>query len=147
MDFISTAELLELIGIFGLAFFYFWPSIPAGLALGLPAPLVIAASSLSYACGAAVVALAGGPLRRRVLRRINRPSTLNPDSLIGRIWSRFGLIGLGLAAPMTIGSQAGAALGVALDSPPRLVFIWLAMGGLLWSILLTLGVVLLGLGR
>lgn len=123
--------------IFGLAFFYFWPAIPAGLALGLPPLLVIATTTLSYLCGAALVTLAGGRARAWILRRLGQRAVLNPDSLLGRAWARAGLVGLGLAAPMTVGAQMGAALGVALDAPPRRLLLWMGLGALGWSALLT----------
>ena len=47
------------------------------------------------------------------------------------------MIGLGLAAPMTVGAQIGAAIGLALNAPPRRLFLWMAIGALLWSITLT----------
>jgi hypothetical protein len=135
--------LPQIVSIFGLAFFYFWPAIPAGLALGLPPLVVVLTTSLSYACGVALVTLLGERVRDWALRRLGRAAALNPESLVGRTWGRFGVIGLGLAAPMTIGSQAGAALGIALGAPSRRLFLWMGVGALAWSILLTV-LVLLG---
>lgn len=123
--------------IFGLAFFYFWPAIPAGLALGLPPVIVIATTSLSYMSGAALVVLVGGRFRQWVMARLGRQDVLAPESLLGRTWARFGVMGLGLLAPMTIGSQLGAGLGVTLDKRPMKVLLWLCVGGLAWSIALT----------
>ena len=47
------SDLPAIASIFGLAFFYFWPAIPAGLALGLSPLIVIATTSLSYMSGSA----------------------------------------------------------------------------------------------
>ena len=130
-------ELAAIVSTFTLAFFYFWAAIPAGLALGLAPLVVIATTSLSYISGAALVVFVGGRVREWVMKRLGKERVLNPDSLLGKAWSRFGVIGLGLLAPMTIGSQAGAALGIALGSPPRKAFLWLCVGGIAWSVLLT----------
>lgn len=54
-----------------------------------------------------------------------------------RVWQRWGIWGLGLAAPMTLGAQLGAALGLALNAPPRRLFAALALGALVWSAILT----------
>ncbi len=132
--------LPKLLSIFALAFFYFWPAIPAGLALGLPPLLVIITTSLSYACGVAVVTLLGERVRGWVMRRLGRKADTNPDSLIRRIWKKYGLIGLGLLAPMTVGAQIGAAVGLALNGQPRRLFVALSLGGLVWSIALTAAV-------
>lgn len=132
--------LPKVLSIFALAFFYFWPAIPAGLALGLPPVVVIITTSLSYACGAAVVTLLGERVREWVMQRLERKADANPDSLIRRIWEKYGLIGLGLFAPMTVGAQIGAAVGLALNGQPRRLFLALALGGLAWSIALTTAV-------
>ena len=51
--------------IFGWAFFSFWSAIPAGMALGLaPVPVALTVTG-SYAAGAALVLLAGAPLREQ----------------------------------------------------------------------------------
>ena len=132
-----AADLPKIISIFGLAWLYFWPSIPAGLALGLSPLVVIITTALSYASGAAVITLLGGSLRAWIMKRIGNRASVNPGSRLYTIWERFGMIGLGLAAPMTVGAQIGAAIGMALNAPPRRLFLWMALGGLLWSIVLT----------
>lgn len=131
--------LSQLIGIFALAWVSFWPAILAGLALGLPPALVITTTALSYASGAALVALVGGRIRAWVTRRWGEKALLKEGSLLHAIWSRYGAAGLGLAAPMTVGAQAGALIGLALNVSPRRLTFWLALGGLVWGILLTLG--------
>lgn len=135
------AEIAKIASTFGLAFFSFWAAIPAGLALGLAPAAVIAITTLSYASGVALVALVGGRVRNWTVRRLQRGSIMDSgDSRFRRIWERFGLVGLGLAAPMTLGAQIGAALGIALEARPRRLFIAMTLGALAWSIVLTLGV-------
>lgn len=130
-------DLPKIASIFALAFFSFWPAIPAGLALGLSPLAVIATTTISYACGAALVALFGGRIRDWVMNRFGKRGESATDGRLRRIWERFGVIGLGLAAPMTVGAQIGAALGLALNAHPRRLFLALAFGALAWSIALT----------
>jgi hypothetical protein len=130
-------DLAAVGSIFALAFFYFWPAIPAGLALGLSPLIVIATTSLSYISGVVLVVVVGGRFRQWVMNRLGRDSVLNPETLLGRTWTRFGVIGLGLLAPMTIGSQMGAGLGVTLDNRPMKVLLWMCIGGVVWSMILT----------
>lgn len=134
------AEIAKIASTFGLAFFSFWAAIPAGLALGLAPAAVVAITTLSYASGVALVALVGGRIRNWTLRRLQGGSIMKSDSRFRRIWERFGLVGLALAAPMTLGAQIGAALGIALEAQPRRLFVAMTLGGLMWSIILTLGV-------
>lgn len=140
------AEAPRIVSVFALAFFSFWPAIPAGLALGLAPPLVIATTTLSYVCGVALVLLPGERLRAWVLRRFNRQAVDAPPGVLGRVWARWGVIGLGLLGPMTVGAQLGAGLGLALRAKPRVLFVWMALGALAWSTLLTLAVTLGVLG-
>jgi uncharacterized membrane protein YjjB (DUF3815 family) len=42
-----------------------------------------------------------------------------------------------LASPMLLGAQIGALVGIALQVPPRRLFIGMTLGALAWSILLT----------
>jgi hypothetical protein len=139
MDWLTL--LPQILSIFALAWVSFWPAILAGLALGLPPALVIVTATLSYASGAALVALVGGRLREWITRRWGGKALLTEGSLLERVWKRFGAVGLGLAAPMTVGAQAGALIGLALNIPPRRLTIWLAVGGLVWALILTVGVV------
>src|SRR5689334_23918653 len=105
------ALVSALAGIFGLAFFWFWGAIPAGLALGLNPILVAVTVWLSYVAGVVLVVLIGEPLRVRLMARFAKSGSDKPQSPIQRVWDRFGLIGLALLAPVTTGSQIGAALG------------------------------------
>ena len=138
------ALLSGLLGVMGWAFFSFWTSIPAGVALGLPAAAVGLAACLSYSLGATLTVLAGQPVRAWVLKRFGGKSTSNPDSFIQRVWARYGLVGLALLAPITVGAQIGAILGLSFGARPRNVVIALSAGGAVWSLGLTL-VVMLGL--
>jgi hypothetical protein len=132
-----AAALPKILSIFSLAFFYFWAAIPAGLAFGLSPLVVILTTSLSYISGVALVTLAGERVRAWIFKRLGKKTTLNPDSLAGRIWERAGVAGLGLAAPVTVGAQMGAAIGIALNARPRHLFFWMCAGAVAWSLLLT----------
>ncbi len=133
-----------LISTFGIAFLSLWASIPAGIALGLSPVVVVITAALSYACGVGLIVLVGQPLRDRILKRFGGKSAGNPNSAIRRVWDRYGLIGLALLAPLTTGSQIGAIIGMSLNAPPRRLFVFMSLGGLLWAIifgvLISLGV-------
>jgi hypothetical protein len=146
---------MQLIGalgaIFGWAFFSFWSAIPAGIALQV-APVVVAATvTLSYASGVALVVVAGVPLRQRIQRRFLKSDAdfLSADSSNNRglrwaqlAWQRFGLVGLALLAPMTLGSQIGAVIGLALGARPLPLLIAMTLGAGVWALLITAAVVM-----
>ncbi len=135
-------ELSKVLSTFALAFFSFWWSIPAGLALGLSPLVVILTATLSYASGVGIVAFAGGRLRAWIDRRIGSRATLDPNSRLYRIWQRYGMIGLGALAPVTLGAQIGAVIAMALNAPPRRLFVIMSLAALVWSIILTLAFLL-----
>ena len=143
----TTQALPEVISVFALAFFSFWPAVPAGLALGLEPLIVILTTTISYICGVALVLLPGERVRSWLLRRLNRRGAADsPPGILRRAWERYGVIGLGLLGPITVGAQIGAALGLSLNAAPRALFLWMSVGALVWSILLTLAVMLGVLG-
>ncbi len=111
-----------------------WAAVPAGLALGLHPVATAIAAALGATAASVVVLIAGERLRAR-LAHGRRPAD-NPGSTIGRIWRRYGVIGLGLAAPLLVGAPAGTAIGVALGAPPDRLLRWIIIGIVVWSAIL-----------
>jgi hypothetical protein len=134
----------KIVGIFGLSWFSFWPAMPAGIALGLNPVVVIGVTTISYISGVALVLLPGERLRAWIQRRYGRKAVQKSEeeSLTRRMWRRYGVVGFGIIAPMTVGAQIGAMIGLALNVPGRRLLIWMSIGALLWSILLTVAVLL-----
>lgn len=128
--------LTKIASVFALAFFSFWPAIPAGLALGLQPGLVIATTTLSYSAGVLLVLLPGARMRAWLTRRYAR-QTPPENGLVRRVWQRYGLAGLGMVGPMTVGAQIGAALALSLNASPLRLMLWMSAGALVWSIALT----------
>jgi hypothetical protein len=126
--------LPAIISTFGLAFFYFIAAIPAGTALGLPIWVAALTAGVSYAAGVIVVVLIGAPLRERIIKRFNISTTHDPNKLIWRVWDRYGLIGLSLLAPVTLGAQIGALIGLSLGVKPRSLVIGMSLGIIPWCI-------------
>ncbi len=134
--------LPKLGSIFALAFIYFWASIPAGKALEVPPVIVWLTAWVSYTAGVAVVVLLGAPARAALLKRFGGKGASNPDSMIQRAWTRFGLLGLALLAPVTTGSQIGALIGLSLGASPRKLIGAMSLGAALWGVIITLIAVL-----
>ncbi len=137
-------NIAALLSVFGVAFLYFWGSIPLGIAQGLPPAVVVITASLSYALGVGITILAGQPIRDWIMRRFGSRVASDPNSRIRRVWDRYGLIGLALIAPVTTGAPIGAIIAISLNAPPRRLFVLMSLGGLLWgtivAVLVSLGV-------
>jgi hypothetical protein len=137
--------LTSVFSTFALAFFYFIGAIPAGAALGLPPFVAAVIAWASYSCGVALVALGGAPLRSSLVKRFKLSLEPDPKRLFWRVWARYGVPGLALLAPVTIGSQVGALIGLALGTPPLQLIGWMMAGAAVWSAAIAL-VIALGLG-
>jgi xanthine/uracil/vitamin C permease (AzgA family) len=126
--------------VFGLGFFYLVGAVPAGVAAGLSAGVAAFIAWCGYASGAAVMTLVGKPVRDWVARKLRIPVTHDPSKLIWKAWSRFGLVGLGLIAPVTIGPQAGCILAMALGEKPWKAALALSLGVVPWCVGFAVGV-------
>ena len=120
---------------FGLGFLYFLGAIPAAAAARLPLWLAAVLAWAGYSAGAWVVLLAGAPLRDWLVRKLKIPVKRDASKLIWRVWERWGLAGLGLLAPVTIGPQAGSVLALAVGERAIRVFVALSLGVVPWCIL------------
>ena len=119
---------------FGLGFLYFVSAGPAGVAAHAPVWAATTAAWLGYSAGGLVVLLAGGPLRTWITGKLKIDPTPDSSKLFWRVWHRFGLWGLGLIAPVTIGPQATAAIALALGERPVRIQLAISLGVLPWAV-------------
>ncbi len=123
---------------FGLGIAYFLAAVPAGVALGLSPWMAAVAAWAGYTAIAAVVPLAGTPLRAWIIRKFHLHLEPDPKKFFWRIWQRGGLAGLALIAPVTCGPYFAALLGLTLGERPLRLVGWIALGGIPWSLLFAL---------
>ena len=129
--------IVKLLTVFGVAVVELWAAIPAGFALGLPPWLIAAASTLGAAFGALMVLVLGENVRNWILKLRHKESKDEEPGYLYRIWMRFGVIGLGLLAPLLVGAPLGAAIGIALGAPAKRLMLWIIVGIIGWAVLLT----------
>jgi len=120
----------------GLGFLYFISAIPAGVAAHAPVWLAATAAWLGYSAGGLVVLVAGAPLRAWITRKMKIDLNPDPAKLFWKVWHRFGLWGLGLMAPVTIGPQVTAVVALALGESPGRIQIAISLGVLPWVVAL-----------
>lgn len=117
---------------FGLGFVYFVGAVPGGVLAGAPVWLAGVAAWAGYTAGAAMVLVAGAPARAWIARRLGPKESAGRPSLVARAWARFGLTGLGLLAPVTVGPQVGGLLALAAGEPGGRVLLALSLGVAPW---------------
>ena len=131
-------QLFKLLLIIALASIEIWAAIPAGLALDLHPLLIGIAVSSGAILGTFVVLFLGERIRNWLVRRQTAKESNKKPGLVYRIWHRYGTIGLGLLAPLLTGAPLGAALGLALGAPTGRLMIWMSLGIILWTTILTI---------
>lgn len=120
---------------FGLGVFYFVGAIPGGVAAHAPLWAAALAAWLGYSFGGTMVLVGGAPLRAWITTRLKINPHPDPSKLFWRVWARFGLWGLCLIAPVTVGPQATAAVALALGEPPRRIQLAISTGILPWVLI------------
>jgi len=121
---------------FGLGFLYFISAIPGGMAAHATVWAAALAAWLGYSAGGLLVLLAGAPLRDWITRKLKVDPKPDNSKLFWKVWHRFGLWGLGLIAPITIGPQVTAILALALGESPRRIQLAIVLGVFPWVIVL-----------
>lgn len=56
-----------------------------------------------------------------------------------RVWDRYGIVGLSLAAPIVTGVHLAAVIALGLRTPGRLVAAWMTFAIALWTVVLVVG--------
>lgn len=127
--------LIKFITVLGLGIIELWVAIPAGIAIKLHPVLNGIASALGSIIGAVLVIFFGDRIRKWLLKKKERGE--KNKGRIYRIWEKYGVIGLGMLSPLITGAPLGAAIGVSLGASPRRLIIWMSIGIVLWTVILT----------
>ena len=135
-------SILQFIAVFALGILEIWIAIPVGFISGLNPVFTVIAASLGAVSGVLLAFLLMEELISWVRRRLGiNVSDYVKERRLYRIWKKYGVIGLGLFAPLT-GVVLPVAIGLVSDIPKRPLFIWIVAGIVLWSVLLALAIVL-----
>ncbi len=130
---IVTGTLL----VFGAGILELWAAIPIGLAIKLNPVLIGILSALGAILAAFLVTIVGDSIRERVIKwRYGENKDLK-SSRYYKIWNKYGVVGLGFLSPLLFGAPLGAALGIALGAEKRPLLIWMSIGIVIWSTILT----------
>lgn len=129
---------LQLLTVFGLGAVELWAAFPAGLAFGLSPMVVGVVTGAGALAGVVVIVYPGDRLRAWLVRRYSRPGKSESMSRATRLWERYGVIGVGLVAPLLVGVPLAGALGIALGAPRRRLVLLLALVVLVWCVALTI---------
>ncbi|MCU7547563.1 hypothetical protein OCK74_00480 [Chitinophagaceae bacterium LB-8] len=124
----TNPMLLKVLTVVGLASFEFYAAIPAGFAFHL-SPLAIFLSSVSGSLlGLILTAFLGDRLRLYFSKKKELKENKPRNSLIDKIWRKYGVIGVGILGTLTVGAPASVAVGLGLNGSVRKLMIWCSIG-------------------
>jgi membrane protein YqaA with SNARE-associated domain len=130
-------DIIQLLIVFGLSIIELWAAIPAGFALNLNPIVIIVAAAAGSILGALIVIVAGEKIRNKILKWRYGEKKGHKQGNLYRIWSKYGVVGLGLLSPLLFGALIGAALGSVLGAEKWRLLLWMSVGIVVWSIVLT----------
>jgi hypothetical protein len=93
------------------------------------------AAWLGYSAGGLLILVAGAPIRAWITRKLKINPKPDPAKLFWRIWHRFGLWGLALIAPVSVGPQATAILALSLGESPGRIQLAISLSIIPWVLL------------
>ncbi|MFZ4116508.1 MAG: hypothetical protein ACOYK6_07285 [Chthoniobacterales bacterium] len=126
--------LPALLTAFSLGLLYFISAIPAATMAGAPLWAATLLAWFGYSSGALIIILFGAPLRAWLLKKMNLSLQPDHNKIFWRIWNQYGVIGVGLIAPVTIGPEVAALLLLALGEVPKKIVGSIALGALPWAL-------------
>ncbi|NHN30396.1 small multi-drug export protein [Paenibacillus agricola] len=129
--------LLAWASVLGSGVLELWVAIPLGFTLQLHPVTTAILSALGSLLSAVIIIFFGSSLRNWLIQRFQRKNG-GKDSRMSRIWNRYGIIGLGFLSPLLTGAPLGAAIGISFNAEPRKLLLWMAVGIIFWSCVLTI---------
>lgn len=128
--------IISMASVFAVSIIELWLGIPLGLFLNLN-PILISVSAAAGSILSAFLILTVGEKIRNMFIKWRYGEKSPNQGKIYDIWRKYGIIGLGLISPLLFGAPLGAALGIGFGAPKKGLLIWISVGIIIWSILLT----------
>lgn len=126
----------SMISVFLVSIIELWLGIPLGLILELNPVLIAISAAAGSISSAFLFAILGEGVRNWFLKwRYKEKSP--KEGKVYYLWRRYGTAGLGLLSPLLFGAPLGAALGIGLGAPRDRLLLWMTIGIVIWSSLLT----------
>ena len=135
--------MVKFLGVAALAAIDIFLAVPAGMAAGYGFVEQFLAMVLGGVVSAVVVVFLGDAAQHWWQAHKKVRSRPKPVGMIGRLADKWGAPGLGLLAPVVVGTPAGAMIGIGLGLDRAPLLSWLIAGVVIWSAVLA-GLVAVG---
>jgi membrane protein DedA with SNARE-associated domain len=132
------AYILKILTVFVASADELFFGIPIGFGFGMDPILICVLAITGGITGGILVVTLGDRLRQWLLKRHKKKDSdeNKKPSAIQRVWEKYGVVGLGLLAPLLTGVPIGSALGIAFGAPRAKLILWMSIGTIIWSILM-----------
>jgi membrane protein YqaA with SNARE-associated domain len=131
---------LKILSTFAIGLVELIAAVPAGVAMGLSPVVAGIVSAAGSIAGTILTIFIGSSIRRWIIKK--RAGKEKKRGRIRKIFDKYGVAGLGLAAPVLTGIPLGAALCISFGASPGKTMIWMAAGIFAWAGLLTSAAIL-----
>ena len=112
-------------------------AIPVGLMLKTPPYSICLMTILGASTMVIVIYTFGGWIRHLVSRKMNKNKLNKRKMKADKLVSKFGVVGLGLIGTVTMGPNITILMGLIVVTEKRKLLIWILIGILSWTIILT----------
>lgn len=122
--------LYKILTVAGLATFEIYAAIPAGFAFGL-SPLVIFFAALAGGIiGVYIAAFLGEKIEKFIskFRKSKETSEDKKPNLAHKLWTKYGIVGLGVLGTFTVGAPVSIAVGVGFNVDMHKLATWCCVG-------------------
>lgn len=113
-----------------------WVAIPVGFALKMN-PFIIGSVSIIGSIWSVLVVSVIGEKAVSILMKIRGKKIIKKTGKTYQLWEKYGIPGLGLISPLLLGAPLGAAIGITLGGDILKIIVWLSIGIIFWSAVLT----------
>jgi membrane protein YqaA with SNARE-associated domain len=128
---------LKTLTVAGLATFEIYAAIPAGFAFKLSPWIIFLASAIGGIAGAIVAAFFGDKIRAFFHKKRTVKEEPKRHPAITRLWTKYGIVGLGLLGTMTVGAPISIAVGTGLNANLKKLLTWCCIGVIARCVLFT----------
>ena len=129
---------LKVLTVAALASFEIYAAIPAGFAFKLTPLVIFFATVAGGFAGVFVTAFLGDKVRQLLTRRKKPAPEKKKETMVHRIWNKYGIIGLGIIGTLTVGAPASIAVGLGFNASLKRLLTWCCIGVLIRCALFTL---------
>lgn len=116
--------ILKILTVAGLATFEIYAAIPAGFAFGLNPYTIFFASVTGGLVGVFVAAFLGDKIRALFHRKEPGAEQKQKHPFIFKLWTKYGMIGLGFLGTMAVGAPVCIAIGAGLNANMKKLVPW-----------------------